>query len=312
MIVVFGSINIDLVQRTPHLPAPGETVLCDSYDLVPGGKGANQALAAARAGALTAMIGKVGQDSFAEMALRDLRQTGVDLSCVGQSTRATACASVQVADDGENAIVVSSGANQTVTANQAPDSMFTPDTTVLLQMEVPLLENWAFLQRAHGVVRRTILNAAPAAHVPDDAMEQLDILIVNEGEGAAIAAQAGLTEAPLRDIPQQLAKRYALTCILTLGAEGSIVADSGVANSGDHFSVDAVPVTPLDTTGAGDTFVGVLAAGLDGGMELRTSAARASLAASLACTITGAQTSIPTGSVIDANAHLLPKIETLS
>jgi ribokinase len=307
MITVFGSINIDLVQRTPHFPAPGETVLCDSYELVPGGKGANQALAAARTGASTAMIGMVGRDLFAEMALRDLRQIGVDLTCVGQSKRPTACASVQVADDGENAIVVSSGANQAVTSNQAPDSMFTPDTTVLLQMEVPLMENWAFLKRAHGAVRCTILNAAPTAFVPDDAMKQLDILIVNESEGAAIAAQAGLTASSLCDVPRQLAQRYGLTCILTLGAEGAIVAGAG-----NNFSIDAASVKPLDTTGAGDTFVGVLAAGLDGGMDLRASATRASLAASLACTVTGAQTSIPTASVIDANSHLMPKIKTLS
>ena len=257
------------------------------------------------------MIGMVGRDLFAEMALRNLRQIGVDLTCVGQSKRPTACASVQVADDGENAIVVSSGANQTlnqaITSNQAPDSMFTPDTTVLLQMEVPLMENWAFLQRAHGAVRCTILNAAPTAFVPDDAMKQLDILIVNESEGAAITAQAGLTASSLCDVPRQLAQRYGLTCILTLGAEGAIVAGSG-----NNFSVNAASVTPLDTTGAGDTFVGVLAAGLDGGMDLRTSATRASLAASLACTVTGAQTSIPTASVIDANSHLLPKIKTLS
>ncbi|MBT5107049.1 MAG: ribokinase [Rhodospirillaceae bacterium] len=307
MIVVFGSINIDLVQRTPHLPAPGETVLCDGYDLVPGGKGANQALAAARAGASTAMIGMVGPDAFAESALSELSQAGVDLTGVGRSTRPTGCASVHVAEDGENAIVVSSGANQTVTANQAPDSTFTPDTTVVLQMEIPLPENWAFLHRAHGAVRRAILNAAPAGLVPNDALNHLDILVVNEGEGAEIAAQAGLTTISLRDVPAQLARQYDLTCILTLGADGAIVASRN-----DIFSVAAAPVTPIDTTGAGDTFVGVLAAGLDANLGMRQAAARASLAASLTCTITGAQTSIPTTATIDANLGHLPKIETLN
>jgi ribokinase len=144
----FGSINIDLVQRTPHFPASGETVLCDSYKLVPGSNGANQALAAARAGASTAMIGRVGRDLFAEMALRDLRKIGVDITCIRQSTRHTTC--VQVADDGENAIVVSGGANQAVTSNQAPDAMFTPDTTVLYtngrpvngKLSVPAARPW--------------------------------------------------------------------------------------------------------------------------------------------------------------------------
>ena len=307
MIVVFGSINIDLVQRTPHLPAPGETVLCDGYDLVPGGKGANQALAAARAGASTAMIGMVGPDAFADAALRDLSQTGVDLSGIGRSTRPTGCASVHVAEDGENAIVVSSGANQTVTANQAPDSTFTPDTTVLLQMEIPLSENRAFLHRAHGAVRRAILNAAPAGPIPDDALDCLDILVVNEGEGAMIATQAGLSASSLRDVPAQLARRYDLTCILTLGADGAIIASAD-----DIFSVGAAPVTPIDTTGAGDTFVGFLAAGLDSGLDLRTASARASLAAGLACTVTGAQTSIPTALAVDANLRHLPKVETLN
>jgi ribokinase len=146
----FGSINIDLVQRTPHFPASGETVLCDSYKLIPGSNGANQALAAARAGASTAMIGMAGRDLFAGMALRDLRRIGVDLTCVGQSKRPTACASVQVADDGENTIVVSSGANLAVTSNQAPDAMFTPDTTVLYtngspvngKLSVPAARPW--------------------------------------------------------------------------------------------------------------------------------------------------------------------------
>jgi ribokinase len=306
LIVVFGSINIDLVQQAPHLPAPGETVLCDGYDLVPGGKGANQALAAARAGASTAMIGMVGPDAFAESALSELSQAGVDLSGVGRSTRPTGCASVHVAEDGENAIVVSSGANQTVTANQAPDSTFTPDTTVILQMEIPLVENWVFLHRAHGAVRRAILNAAPASPVPNDALNHLDILVVNEGEGAEIAARASLASVSLRDVPAQLAHRYDLTCILTLGAEGSIIA-----NTDERFTVSAAPVTPIDTTGAGDTFVGVLAAGLDVDLDMRTAVARASLAASLACTIPGAQTSIPTASTINANLNLLPKIETL-
>jgi ribokinase len=308
MIFVFGSINIDLVQPTPHLPAPGETVLCDDYYLVAGGKGANQALAAARAGAKVAMIGNVGVDAFAELALQDMKSAGIDLTNVGQSDRPTACATVHVADDGENAIVVSSGANQTLTAKQADHLEFSTDDTLILQMEIPLAENWTILRHAHGRIGRTILNAAPAAPIPETALRCVDILVVNEGEGAAIAAQSGITtgnpeEIPLREIPALLASRYGLTCILTLGPEGAVVASKDV-----HFTSSAPTITPVDTTGAGDTFVGVLACALDGGMTLPDSVARASLAASLTCLTMGAQPAIPTKEMIDANLDRLPKI----
>ena len=308
MIFVFGSINVDLVQPTPHLPAPGETVLCDDYYLVSGGKGANQALAAARAGAKVVMIGNVGADSFAELALQDMKSAGIDLTNVGQSQRPTACATVHVADDGENAIVVSSGANQTVMAEQADHLSFSTDDTLVLQMEIPLMENWNIIRRAHGHIGRTILNAAPAAAIPESTLRCVDILIVNEGEGAAIAAQSdGMTGKPagipLREIPAVLATRYGLTCILTLGPEGAVVASKNA-----HFTVGAPPINPVDTTGAGDTFVGVLACALDGGMTLPDSVARASLAASLACLTMGAQPAIPTKEAIDANLDRLPRI----
>lgn len=312
MIFVFGSINVDLVQQTNRLPLPGETVLCDSYSIVAGGKGANQALAAARSGASVTMIGKVGADSFAALALQDLKAAGVDLTNVSQSDRPTGCATIHVADDGENAILVSSGANQTVSADQIRHLQPNADDTLILQMEVPLTENWVALNHMRRTVGRVILNAAPAADIPDSALESVDILVVNEGEGVAIVAQSERTDDAqnppnLRDIPALLAHRHNLICILTLGADGAIVAspDGG-------FTCGAPTITPIDTTGAGDTFVGVLASALDAGMPLPDSVARASLAAGLTCTTLGAQPSIPTQKSIAANQDRLPKISILS
>ncbi|MGY8961124.1 MAG: PfkB family carbohydrate kinase, partial [Alphaproteobacteria bacterium] len=206
------------------------------------------------------------------------------------------------------AIVVSSGANQTVSAKQADPLKFTADDTLILQMEIPLVENLNILRRAHGHIGRTILNAAPAAAIPESALRCVDILIVNEGEGAAIAAQSGaLSEKrngdQLRKIPALLAALHGLTCILTLGPDGAVVASKDA-----NFTVGAPTITPVDTTGAGDTFVGVLACALDKGMTLPESVARANLAASLACLTMGAQPAIPTKAMIDANLDRLPKI----
>jgi ribokinase len=288
MIVVFGSINIDLTFGVEHQPAPGETVLCASYLASPGGKGANQAVAAARAGAQTTMIGCVGRDTFAEPALSVMQDSGVDTSHVLAARAPTGCATICVDRAGENAIVVASGANREVKATQAPDALFGPNTFVLMQMEVPAEENWALLDSAHGNGARIALNVAPAAPVPIAALDSLDFLIVNEIEGASIARVSGLEPDRPKDLAHHLADRHNLTCVLTLGAAGAILCGPEGA-----YSVPALTIHPTDTTGAGDTFVGVLAAGLDAGLSATDAARRASAAAAVACTKPGAQTGIP-------------------
>ncbi|NKB59330.1 MAG: ribokinase [Alphaproteobacteria bacterium] len=295
MIIVFGSINMDLTFMVAHQPAPGETVLCPSYLASPGGKGANQAVAAARDGAQTAMIGCVGQDAFAGPALAILQEAGVDTTGVAVMETPTGCATICVDANAENAIVVASGANRDLRAAQVPDSLFGPETLLLMQMEIPTDENWALLDRAQNKGARTVLNVAPAAPVPIDALNALDFLIVNEIEGSAIARAGGMSPEPPEQLPRQLAERHDLTCILTLGAAGAILhgAEGG-------YAVPSLAVEPRDTTGAGDTFVGVMAAGLDAGLDPVDAARRASAAAAVACTKIGAQTGIPTTPEIDA------------
>lgn len=306
MILVFGSINVDLTFRVDRQPAPGETVLCPDYLASPGGKGANQAVAAARAGAATAMVGCVGRDSFAEPALSTLRKSGVDTAGIDTTDTPTGCATICVDRSGENAIVVASGANMRVRAGQVADSALGPDTLLLMQMEIPLDENWALLERARIAGTHTALNVAPAAPVPPAALDALDFLFVNEIEGASIAAAGGLDAGPKEDLPRKLAERHGLTCVLTLGAAGAILY--GPAGG---FAIPALAVSPADTTGAGDTFVGAMAAGLDAGLPAVDAACRASVAAALACTRPGAQTGIPEATEIDRMLGELPPARKL-
>ncbi len=304
MIVVFGSINVDLTFRVGHQPAPGETVLCPSYLASPGGKGANQAAAAARAGASTAMIGCVGHDGFAELAVATMRESGVDTANISDVETPTGCATICVDHAGENAIVVASGANLDCRSAQVPDSLLGPETLLLMQMEVPYEENWALLERARAGGARIALNVAPAAPVPEAALEALDFLIVNEIEGAAIAAAAGIDPHPPEALPRRLAERHGLTCVLTLGAAGAILhgADGG-------YAIPALEVVPTDTTGAGDTFVGYMAANLDAGLSAPEAACRASAAAAVACTKEGAQIGIPISDEVNAVMKELPAAE---
>lgn len=304
MIVVFGSINVDLTFRIERQPAPGETILCPSYLASPGGKGANQAVAAARAGAATAMVGSIGRDRFAGLAVETMRESGVHTTSIASVNTPTACATICVNAAGENAIVVASGANLDTRASQVPDSLLGPETLLLMQMEVPPAENWALLQRARDRGARTALNVAPFAPVPAAALDALDFLFVNAIESAAIAAASGLKPNPPEDLPRRLAKRHGLTCVLTLGAAGAILHGPG-----GGCEIPALSVDSTDTTGAGDTFVGYMAAGLDAGLSPVDAARRASAAAAVACTKEGAQIGTPFSDEINSVAETLPAAE---
>lgn len=291
MIVVFGSINVDLVIPVPRLPAPGETVLGGDYALFPGGKGANQALAARRAGASVMLAGAVGRDGFAGVALDLLRRDGVDLQLVTEIDRPTGCAGIMVAGSGENMIAVASGANHAVTADMVPDRLFSPDTVVVAQMELPLAETAAVLRRARASGARTVLNLAPAAPLPADLLADIDLLVANEGEAASLGAA-----------PQLIARGLRQGLVVTRGAAGAVA----YLASGEVIAVPALPITPVDTTGAGDTFVGVMAASLDAGLALGPALRRAGAAAALACLERGAQPGMPWAAAIDEAAARLP------
>jgi ribokinase len=182
-VLVFGSANADLIFRVPRLPTPGETVLGPGWRAMAGGKGANQAVAAARDGAPVSFAGAVGRDAMAAIATAGLRDAGVDLSLLVESDAPTGCAAICVDPSGRNQIAVASGANLSVRADQVPDGALR-GATLLLQMEVPRAETEALIARARALGARLLLNLAPAAEIAQAALGALDLLIVNEGEAA--------------------------------------------------------------------------------------------------------------------------------
>jgi len=295
MITVFGSINVDLVCQVAKSPMPGETVMGSDYRLIPGGKGANQALAARRAGAEVKLVGAIGDDDIAAAALTELEPAGVDLSSVARRHGTTGIAIITVDEKGENTIVVSPGANASAEAGQVAPDAFSAGDTLLLQMEVPFAESMKVAARASEAGARVVLSVAPFTPLTPAELGPTSIVIVNEHEAADFARYFGLAARGDQAVVTALARRLDRTVIATLGPEGA------VASGPDGLiKVPAIPVTPVDTTGAGDTFAGVLAAFLDEGADLATAMEKAAIAGSLACTRHGAQPSFPTRAEIDA------------
>src|SRR5665213_272744 len=290
MIVVFGSINVDVLVPVPHLPAASETVLGGDYVVAPGGKGGNQALASAKAGAAVTLIGAVGQDAFAETALSLLRRNGVYLSLVAAMVQPTGCAIITVDPAGENQIAVASCANLRARATQVPDSLLDLKTVLVLQREVPDAENAALITRARQRGRRVVLSLAPAGPIAPAKFEDIDFLIANEGEAATLGD------------PAEMARQLRRGLVITRGAEGAVA----MLRDGSTVAVPALAIEPVDTTGAGDAFAGVLAAGFDRGLPLDLTLRRASAAASLSCLAVGAQAAMPGRAEIDAAVSRLP------
>lgn len=296
MIVVFGSINLDLIFSLPTLPQPGETLLSPAVRIEPGGKGANQAVAAARDGASVIMAGAVGPDALADAALAVLRQAGVDLSRVGTSSTSTGCAGIFVDPSGRNVIGVGSGANLAARADQVEDAALCPQTTLLLQMEVPVPETEALIRRARGNGARIVLNLAPVGAIARESLSRLDVLVVNETEAASLAGQLGCG-ATAADLHRSLG----IAVVRSLGEQGlEAVWPGGSVNLPAH------PVSAVDTTAAGDCLTGVLAGALDRGMDMNRALWRANIAAALCCTRAGSQATMPTAQEIDQASQLPP------
>ncbi|MEX2643985.1 MAG: ribokinase [Acetobacterales bacterium] len=298
MIVVFGSLNMDLVMPVPRLPVAGETVLCPSYRAVPGGKGANQAVAAARLAPSVRMFGMVGADAFGDSVLAALSDAGGDVAGVGRATGPTACAAVMVDRAGGNQIVVASGANLAAEAAQVPDAVLGPDTVLLLQNEVRPAEGAALAVRAAMQGARVVLNLAPAGDYPAEALRCADVLLLNEVEAAMLAGGSG---AGPEALARQLATRHRAACVVTLGEAGSLAVEGETL-----WRVAPLPVRAVDTTGAGDAYAGALAAALDAGLALPDALRRASVAGALACTVEGAVPSMPDSAAVAARLPDLP------
>jgi ribokinase len=308
MIIVFGSLNIDIVMPVGHFPQPGETVLCNTdYLSRPGGKGSNQAVAAARAGAKVAFVGKVGDDSFGRRCINNLKNQSVWAAGIGVSERPTGCATIAVDVQGANFVIVAPGANADATADQVPDEILTEKNIILAQMEVPAGETLTVLSRAHANGTTTILNAAPATHIPAEALPSIDYLIVNEIEAQQLAQGLGSTESDPQKLAQVIAGQGNLTCIITLEARGSIAA-----RDGEIYEVGALSVDAVDTTGAGDAFCGIFAACLQKGHEWMDAWHRASIGASMACLGLGAQSGTPSLEDIAAQMDNVPPPHKIS
>ncbi len=281
MILVAGSANLDFVVRAPHVPAPGETVLGRDFQVFPGGKGANQAVACARAGGgVTHMLLALGDDAFAAPIEASLEAAGVHMHTLRVPDKATGTAFVCVSDQAENAITVAPGANFSLSAADLPP--LTEFTHLLLQLEIRLDTVVAYARAAKAQGIRVVLNAAPARALSAELLALIDVLIVNEGELAVIAGRRG-------SIAESL-ERISVPCaVVTLGQQGCCAWSQGVL-----LRQSAFEVTTVDSTGAGDTFCGVLVAALSRGDELPQALRQASAAGALACTRLGAQSSIPT------------------
>jgi ribokinase len=302
MIVVFGSVNLDLVARVDRLPRAGETLAGESFAALPGGKGANQALAARRAGAAVLFAGAAGSDSFADAALAGLAAAGVDLSGVRRVPVPTGVALIHVDAGGENCITIVPGANAQADPALIPDALLVPGTTLLLQLEVPLLAVIAAARRARGHGARVVLNAAPAAPLPPELVAATDVLVVNEHEARTVAAALGLPSAP-GDFAATFFRRFGAAAVVTLGARGAVAAVEGM-----RYTAPAPAVTVVDTTGAGDAFTGALATALDRGATWRRALAEGLAAGSLACAAHGAQAALPDAAAVTALAEAVQPV----
>ncbi len=288
-VVVAGSANMDLVAMAAHLPQPGETVLGDEFVMVPGGKGANQAIAAARAGATCTFLGAIGSDSFGVTLKARLTASGVDVTHLRVAYGASGVAVVMVDVAGENAIIATPGANASFTTlSDAETEAIRAADVLVCQLEIPVETVAAAARVARAAGTRVVLNAAPARALPDDLLAAVDLLVVNEGEARAVTG-GGRTD------PAALLK-VAPRAVLTLGAQGAWYGD----RDGTAVTIPAFPVRTVDSTAAGDAFTGALAVAWGEGRDL-VEAVRWACAAGAACVRRlGASSSLPQRADIDA------------
>lgn len=298
MITVFGSINLDLVVAVPRLPTAGETVSGRDHQTFPGGKGANQALAAQRAGAQVRMVGAVGQDSFAELALENLRASGVDLSGIRSLAGSTGLAFIGIDPSGENQIIVASGTNARVDAGWL-EGGFSSSDMLLIQGEVPFAQAARASLLAREAGAPVFWNPAP---VPEGDLrtcfEMASIVVVNTSEAVAIADRLGIPGDP-ESFTERLATAER-SIVVTLGADGVLARTEKT-----RYRYKSPQITAVDTTGAGDAFCGAVASALDRNVAFDRALKEGIAAGALACTVTGAQSSAPHQKDI---AHLADQI----
>jgi len=284
-VTVLGSANLDIVLRVATIPAPGETVLAGGRQRHPGGKGLNQAVAAARAGATTAFVGSVGRDAAGDELLETMHDAGIDTAAVSRVEEPSGLALIVVQASGENTIVVDSGANATVTTLSAQGRAAVENSSVLVaQLEVPVTVVTEAAELARAAGRTLVLNAAPARQLADSLLSLVDVLVVNEHEALALTGIA---------VPEDAAialARQSHEVVVTLGARGA----AHVGRDGRLRRTPGLPAAAVDATAAGDAFVGVLAAALAAGGAVPEAVRRAVAAGALTVETHGAVPAIPT------------------
>jgi ribokinase len=285
-------LNMDLVIRSPHIPQPGETIIGREFQTIPGGKGANQAVAAARLGAQVNMIGRVGADAFAEELLVNLVSSGVEAGFVKRDAdSATGVALIVVDEAGENIIVVASGANMQLSEAdvEAVEQVISSSDVLLLQLEVPLsvVTRAAQIAQANGVT--VILNPAPARQLPPDLLKLVDILVPNESEAELLTGLNVSLQGDLENAAKVLLDSGARSVVITLGGRGAFFTSPSI----EAEKIDSFQIEPIDTTAAGDAFLGGLSVTIAAGGSLQEAVRFGNAAGALAAMRFGAQTSLP-------------------
>jgi ribokinase len=296
-IVVAGSINMDLVVRSPRHPLPGETLIGGPFVTVPGGKGANQSMAAARMGSQVAFIGCVGRDAFGAELRGNLQAAGIATNQVRAVPEATGVALITVSADGENTIIVAPGANDALSPAmiEAAEDVIAGADALLLQLEVPAtaVAAAAALARRHGVP--VILNPAPAQPLPSGLLELISFLIPNEHEAALLTGMPVTNLAEAEAAARCLQSQGAAQVILTLGSQGALALTPDGA-----VHIPSFPIRAVDSTAAGDGFLGAFAVALTEGRPVVEAASWGCAAGALACTVLGAQPSLPGRQAVEA------------
>ncbi|MCZ2127794.1 MAG: ribokinase [Anaerolineales bacterium] len=288
-ILVVGSLNADLVIRAPRFPQPGETISGEDLQVIPGGKGANQAVAAARQGAQTALVGRVGGDQFAPFLVQNLQANRVDVSQVRADSSASGVAIIIVDESGQNSIVLSPGANAKVAPQDVDLAAFPDAQILLLQLEIPTPTVLRAAQEAHRRGRTVILNPAPAQALPAELLANTDILIPNESELELLSGESVQNFSSVESAAKKIMTQGVKVVVVTLGERGAALITSDKTEIIPAFKVNAV-----DTTAAGDAFIGGFAASLLKGESLATAVRYGSACGALAVSKFGAQPSLPT------------------
>ena len=298
-IIVIGSSNVDMVVRTSHLPAPGETILGGEFFMNQGGKGANQAVAIKRLGGNLIFMAKLGNDVLGRQSVGYFKKEGIDTRYIAlDEDSASGVALISVDDHAENSIVVASGANMLLN-EQDVDKMLEEmceGDILLMQLEIPLQTVEYAARKAFGKGVKVVLNPAPARSLPKELFRHLYMVTPNRIEAEMLTGIKIANDADVEKVAEEICAMGVKNVIITLGSKGCLIREEGVS-----YRIDAFKVEPIDTTAAGDTFNGALCVGLSEGMDLKQAAVMASKASSIAVTRMGAQSSIPYREVIIKN-----------